>query len=277
MGKDFLRLLFAHQGGCQQPEVISGMEQHGGENRTGVNGDEAKNDTQTREVAHFSRQQLKGELATGLPHEPNQPLTAITQNVDAAMYITEKPTDRSDEIRGLLGEIDQQAHQAADIIRALRALVRKDGNIPSVFGIRELLEQARRLVLPEARQFSVEIVIPKGPELEVCAVRVQIAQVVANLVRNSIESIAEAGSAKKVVTVAAQQIDDFVQVSVEDTGPGITEGMELFTPFETTKRDGMGLGLSICKSLIEANSGRIWHDCSTSQSRFSFTVPLKGS
>lgn len=237
---------------------------------------EDKIETLNREIAHFSRQEMLGELATGLAHELNQPLTAITQNVDAAVSMIGSSQDFPGEVHGLLGEIDQQAHQAADIIRALRALVRKDENVPSNFGVLELIEQARRLVLSDARRNSVEIIVPKGPELEVSAVRVQIAQVVVNLLRNSIESLAEAESASKLVTVTALRIDNLVQVNVEDTGPGVAEGLELFTPFETTKRDGMGLGLSISRSLIEANDGRIWYDGTASGSRFSFTLPLKG-
>ena len=185
--------------------------------------------------------------------------------------------DRSDEVRGLLGEIDQQAHQAADIIRALRALVRKDENVPTDFGIRELVEQARRLVLSEARRHSVEIVTPKGPELEVSAVRVQIAQVVVNLLKNSIESVADTKDTRRQVAVTAFRVDQRVQVNVEDSGPGVSENVELFTPFETTKRDGMGLGLSISRSLIEANGGQIWYEDTPSGTRFSFKLPLKGS
>ncbi|WP_425092196.1 cache domain-containing protein [Tropicimonas sp. S265A] len=236
-----------------------------------------KIETLNREIAHFSRQEMMGELATGLAHELNQPLTAITQNADAAQYMIGHTPDRFEEVRGLLGEIDQQAHQAADIIRALRALVRKDENVPTEFGVRELLEQSRRLVLSEARQHSVQILIAKGPEFEARAVRVQVAQVVVNLLRNSVESIAETPRARKVVTVSAHLDGDFAQVTVEDGGPGIDEGLDLFTPFETTKRDGMGLGLSISRTLVEANGGKIWHERLAGLTRFSFTIPAKGA
>lgn len=235
---------------------------------------EEKIETLNREIAHFSRQEMMGELATGLAHELNQPLTAITQNVDAAQYLMRGASDRSDEVGALLGEIDSQAHQAADIIRALRAFVRKDENVPSVFGIRELAEQARRLVRSEARQHSVDVVIEKAPEIEVRAVRVQAAQVVVNLLRNAIESIAGAGAENRVVTVSARAVEGHVEVTVEDAGPGIDEGLQLFSPFETTKRDGMGLGLSISRTLIEANGGRIWHEGADGVTRFRFTLPL---
>ncbi|MEM7074036.1 MAG: cache domain-containing protein [Pseudomonadota bacterium] len=236
---------------------------------------EEKIETLNREIAHFSRQEMMGELATGLAHELNQPLTAITQTVDAAQYTLDASPEKPQDIRNLLGEIDQQAHQAADIIRALRALVRKDENVPSVFGVRELLRQARRLVRPEARQHSIEIAITDGPEVDVNAVRVQIAQVVVNLMRNAIESVADGGCTHRIVSVAAEKRDDHVQISVEDAGPGVSADVELFTPFETTKRDGMGLGLSISRTLIEANGGEIWLDRSAPGARFCFTLPLK--
>ncbi|MBY5935023.1 PAS domain S-box protein [Tateyamaria omphalii] len=233
-------------------------------------------ETLHREIAHYSRQEMMGELATGLAHELNQPLTAITQNVDAADYILGHAPDKVPDVKGLLNEIDQQAHQAADIIRALRALVRKDENIPDDFDIRELLVQARRLVRSDARQHAIDIVLVRGEDLQVRAVRVQIAQVVVNLLRNAIEAIAESDSNARKITVSVQSTDKFARVNVEDDGPGIADSLRLFSPFETTKSDGMGLGLSISKTLIEANGGEIWHEHSVKGTRFSFTLPLKG-
>ncbi|MEL6376980.1 MAG: ATP-binding protein, partial [Pseudomonadota bacterium] len=237
---------------------------------------EEKIEKLNQEFARFSRQEMMGELATGLAHELNQPLTAITQNVDAAQYTIGSHPEKLDEVRNLLGEIDQQAHQASDIIRALRTLVRKEESHPSVFGVRELFEQSRRLVRPEARQHMIEVVIAKGPELEVRAVRVQIAQVVVNLVRNAIEAIAESGSSDRLVQLSAEACDGWVYICVADSGPGIKEGLDLFTPFETTKREGMGMGLSICRTLIEVNHGEIWHEPDLETTRFCIKLPLEG-
>ena len=238
---------------------------------------EEKIETLNRELARYSRQEMMEELATGLAHELNQPLTAITQNADAVQHLIGDAPEKMDDVRDLLGEIDHQAHQAADIVRALRAFVRKDENAPTVFEIRELANQARRLVRSEARQHAVEVKVTKGPELEVRAVRVQIAQVVVNLVRNAIEAIADGDSETRSVTIEALQDGGSVLVCVEDTGPGIEQGVELFTPFETTKRDGMGLGLSISRTLVEANGGEIWLDRGTMGTRFCFRLPLEGS
>ena len=237
---------------------------------------EEKIEALNREIAHVSRQQVMGELATGLAHELNQPLTAITQNADSAMYLVANRPESAEEVKGLLTEIDQHAHQAGDIIRALRGFIRKEDNKAASFGIRELLEQARRLVLSEARQHSVDILIQKGPEVMVRGVRVQIAQVVVNLLRNAIEAIAEADTSPRRVVVTVRQVDGDLQVDVEDTGPGIAEGLEVFTQFETTKPAGMGLGLSISRSLVEANDGRIWCASTASGARFSFTLTMEG-
>ena len=236
---------------------------------------EERIETLNREIAHISRQEMMGELATGLAHELNQPLTAITQNVDAAQNILRIVPAKKTEVAALLVEIDQQAHQAASIIRALRALVRKDENRPSAFGVRELIEQARRLVRSEARQHSIDIVFLKDKEFQVRAVRVQIAQVVVNLLRNAIEAIVESDCEEPRISISAEHIGELIRVSVEDHGQGIAEDLQLFTTFETTKRDGMGLGLSISKTLIEANGGEIWHDRNAKGTRFSFTLPLK--
>ncbi|MEL6118301.1 MAG: cache domain-containing protein [Pseudomonadota bacterium] len=236
---------------------------------------EEKIETLNRELARFSRHEMLDELATGLAHELNQPLTAITQNVDAAQSTIRTSPENVDALQEVLGAIEQQAHQASDIIKALRALVRKDTNMMTAFELRELLDQARRLVRPDARQHSVEIINTKGPELHVRAMRVQIAQVVVNLLRNAIEAIAEDGSARRIVRMSAEESGDFVLVCVEDTGPGIKDGVELFTPFETTKRDGMGMGLVISRSIIKANGGEMWYDGSTTSARFCFTLTLE--
>ncbi|MDD9717736.1 cache domain-containing protein [Dinoroseobacter sp. PD6] len=263
--------IYVHEGGPDDTYVVATID-----DITQARATEETIETLNREIAYFSRQEMMGELATGLAHELNQPLTAITQNVDAAQLTIEKTPNRMNDVRALLGEIDDHAHQAADIIRALRALVRKDENVPSDFGIIELVTQARRLVLPEARQHSVDFVLPKGEEIMVRAVKVQVAQVVVNLLRNAVESLALLDSDARILRVSATREGDHVRVVVEDNGPGIDDALELFTPFETTKRDGMGLGLSISRTLIEANGGKIWHERSGQMTRFCFTLPVRG-
>lgn len=263
--------IYVRDGGPKDTYVVATID-----DVTQARASEETIETLNREIAHFSRQEMMGELATGLAHELNQPLTAITQNVDAAQLMLERPHNETADVRALLGEIDDHAHQAADIIRALRALVRKDENVPGDFGMVELVRQARRLVLQEARQHGVEIVLPKGAEITVRAVKVQVAQVVVNLLRNAVEAVGSGSAGPRTVRVSAEKQGDMVLLTVEDSGPGIDADLALFTPFETTKRDGMGLGLSISRTLIEANGGKIWHDGSENVTRFCFTLPLRG-
>ena len=233
---------------------------------------EQKIATLNREVAQYSRHNMLGELATGLAHELNQPLTAITQNADAALFKIQSNEDVTPDVRDILEEIDRQSYQAADIIKALRSLVRKDDGIQSTFNLNDLLEQSRQLVLSEASENDVDIRIETDRPVTVKGVRVQVAQVVVNLLRNAIEAIAEAGPDTRQVKVSMQERDRFVEVCVEDTGPGVPAGISLFTKFETSKAKGMGLGLSICRTLVNANGGKLWYDSAAPVPRFCFTL-----
>ncbi|WP_138465994.1 cache domain-containing protein [Poseidonocella sp. HB161398] len=243
---------------------------------TKVRESEEKIEKLNQEIALVSRQQLMGELATGLAHELNQPLTAITQDVDAALFLVENWPERTCEIRELLTEIDQYAHQAGDIIRALRALIRKDATSATDFGIFELLEQAKRLIQTEARQNGLEISVSGGAEIGVHADRAQIGQVVVNLLRNAVEAISAGDCAERQIRVSARIAGDLAEVTVEDTGPGIAANFDPFVQFESTKPDGLGLGLSLSRSLVEANGGTIWHDAAKQGGCFTFTLPRKG-
>ena len=214
------------------------------------------------ELAHFGRVNLMGQLAAGLAHELNQPLTAITQNVDAALMIVDDmaPSGQVSEMREVLSEVDQEAHRAADIIRALRGFVRKGERAISPFDLRELVEQSWRLVTSEANEKGVEIRIEMGDLPMISAVRIQIAQVFVNLFRNAIQAIGGTDTNMRRITVSARQVDKMVEIAVEDTGPGIAEGTQIFQQFETTKDQGMGLGLWISRSIVNDNGGELWHD-----------------
>ncbi len=233
---------------------------------------EEKIETLNREVALFSRHNMLGELATGLAHELNQPLTAITQNTDAALLEIQSGTDRGTEVKQILEEIDRQSYQAADIIKALRGLVRKDDGVAALFSLNDLLRQSRQLVLSEARAQNIEINIADEPLVTVQGVRVQVAQVVVNLLRNAIEAIAEAKSPERRIDVSMSLDGPFVVISVEDTGPGVSPDITLFTKFETSKAKGMGLGLSLSRSLVQANGGKLWYDTAATRSRFCFSL-----
>ncbi|MBO9453758.1 PAS domain S-box protein [Paracoccus sp. R12_1] len=226
-----------------------------------------------RDLSHLARGNTMGQMAAGLAHELNQPLSAIAQNADTALLIAEQAQNSAPELREILSEIEGQSLRAGEIIRALRGFISKDGAQATVFDFAELLEQTRRLVHPEAVEADVTIIadLPNLPPVR--ANRIQIAQVLVNLIRNAIEAMSGAHSPTRHVIISAECQDEFIEVTVEDTGPGIDPGINLFSQFETTKPAGMGLGLSICRSMIEANDGELHLDRDyTGGARFRFTL-----
>lgn len=229
----------------------------------------------SKDLSHLARGNTMGQMASGLAHELNQPLTVIAQNVDSAMLTLDQLEAQDPELRQILTEIEQQAHRAGDIIRALRSFIRKDEEHRSLLSLPPLIEQTLRLIQAEAAEAGVTIRTELAPLPQVMGNRVQIAQVLVNLMRNAIEAISNAGLRDASVTIrAARTSPNEITVSVEDTGPGIASDVQLFTQFETSKPDGMGLGLSICRSIVSANGGSLWYDAGYRQgARFSFTLP----
>ncbi len=227
-----------------------------------------------RDLSHLARGKTMGQMASGLAHELNQPLAAIAQNVDAALLTVGQGPETDPELREILVEIEEQSIRAGDIIRALRGFIAKDEGNRTTFDFGELLEQTRRLVQADANEAGAVIQTRLSDLPRVEGNRVQIAQVILNLLRNSIEAMAGQPEGQKKVLVFSHLKDGQVCICVEDTGPGIDPSIKLFSEFETTKPDGMGLGLSICRSIIEANGGELWHDESCkSGARFCFTLP----
>ncbi len=228
-----------------------------------------------RDLSHLARADLLGQMAAGLAHELNQPLTAITQNVDAALLTVSDVTDTDKELVEILSDLDQQAHRAGDIIKALRSFARKGEEWKEPFDLRELIRQSIRLVTAETTEHGITITTEVDDIPEVVGIRVQIAQVIVNLLRNAIESIADSGDNQRQVTLQVSALAEEVEVVVEDSGAGVANEIDLFGQFETTKSDGMGLGLSICRSIVEAGGGKMWHDAAYENgARFCFTVPI---
>lgn len=230
----------------------------------------------SREMSHFSRVNVMGQMATGLAHELSQPLTAITQNVDAALTVAKQDPNASAELVSILTELEEQAHQGGDIIRALRGFVRKDNGEAEHFDLRELIEQACRLMHHETEAHSVAINTHVVPMPAAIGNRVQIAQVLINLMRNAVDAMVTAASTPKQITITAQHKGDKIEVWVDDTGPGVAKDVTLFKQFQTSKPDGLGLGLSISRTIIEANAGHLWYDkTQVDRSRFCFTIPCE--
>ncbi|EAQ02324.1 two-component hybrid sensor and regulator [Pseudooceanicola batsensis HTCC2597] len=229
----------------------------------------------SKDLSNLSRDNTMGQVAAGLAHELNQPLTAIAQNADSALYSVDQIAGDHDGLRQTLEEIAEQSMRAGEIIKALRSFIRRDEGIRTDFDLGELVEQTKRLVIAEARAAGATIEADLADLPPVHANRIQIAQVLVNLLRNAVEAVADCESCDRRVLVRAERQGDQVLVAVEDTGPGVDPGISLFTEFETTKPTGMGLGLSICQSIVHANGGRLWHEPAEPQgARFCFTVAV---
>ncbi len=249
------------------------------EDMTRAHDQEQQIQTLNRELAHLARTTTMSQLAAGLAHELNQPLASIAQNVDSAMLTVDQMGTDNKDLQLILSEIEEQALRAGEIIRALRGFIGRDEGGQSVFDVAVLVEQSWRLVNAEAMEHGTRIETGLDGLPLVEANRVQIAQVIVNLLRNSIEAMAAPGSkGGQLIRVSGACTDGMVTVTVEDSGPGPDPKIRLFSDFETTKPAGMGLGLSISRSLVEANGGKIWHDdVCTSGARFCFTLPVYGA
>ncbi|MBD3785807.1 MAG: GHKL domain-containing protein [Sphingomonadales bacterium] len=232
-----------------------------------------------RDLSHLARGHTMGQMAAGLAHEINQPLTAIAQNADTALFLLAQNPEKLGELPEILNEIERQSLRAGDIIRALRGFIRKDDDRRAPFDFVALVAQTLHLVQPQATEASVEIATDLPASLPPAeGNRIQIAQVLVNLLRNAIEAVAtqtDPARPRRVILSARPQAD-LLRVTVTDTGPGIRPGLNLFAQFETTKPDGMGLGLSICRAIVEGSGGALWEDGEEGQgARFHFTLPLR--
>ncbi len=226
-----------------------------------------------RELTHVTRVNMMGQMATGLAHELSQPLTTISQNLDTALSVAKMDATPNEELISILSELDEQAHQGGDIIRALRSFVRKDKGRAEPFDMLELVEQTKRLLRQELERGQVTTDIQINELPMALGNRVQIAQVLINLMRNAIDAIVMADSPVRKITISAVPLGEMIEVRVADTGPGVANNITLFKEFSTSKPDGLGLGLSISRTIVEAGHGQLWYD--DVQKQFCFTVPCE--
>lgn len=210
------------------------------------------------ELIHVSRLTAMGEMASALAHEINQPLAAISNYLKGSSRLL--AGGQADKARAGLDKAAEQAIRAGDIIRRLREFAARGETERRVESLPRIVEEAAALGLVGAREQGVIVRFRFDPTVDlVLADRVQIQQVVLNLLRNALDAME--GSERKDLTVRIDPAtDDMAQVSVADTGPGISPEIEgqLFQPFVTTKAAGMGVGLSICRTIVEAHGGRLW-------------------
>jgi C4-dicarboxylate-specific signal transduction histidine kinase len=230
-------------------------------------------------LAHANRVATMGQLTASITHEVNQPITAaITYALAAQRFLKAEPPNFH-EVDGALSHIVKQGNRAGEVVERVRALVKKVPARKDAVAIEDTILEVIALTRAEAASNSVSVRTQFADGLpRVQGDRVQLQQVVLNLIVNAIQSMSgvEDGNRELQISINAVPSEGGVRVVVRDTGPGLSpESLSrLFEPFYTTKPEGMGMGLSICRSIIEAHGGRLWATgCEPRGALFQFTIP----
>ncbi len=232
---------------------------------------------QRAELAHNTRIATMGELAASLAHELNQPLTAILSNAQAALRFMAAKTPDLEEVRDILKEIVEDNGRATQIIRGMRALVKKEEVEFVAVDLESVIDDVMVLVHSDAVLQNVQIAFERNSDLpRVRGDRVQLQQVILNLLINAFNALKECPDSDRQVVVRVQREGaGMLRVTVRDCGVGLTGEMldKIFLPFYTTRRDGLGMGLAICRSIVEAHGGRLWAENNSDRgATFYFTL-----
>lgn len=234
--------------------------------------------TLQNELAHVSRISSMGSLATSLAHELNQPLTAVTNYAHSARDLLAEPTPENIAlVREALDECAAEALRAGQIVHRLRDFIKRGETERQIASLGRIIQEASALSLMNGDGKGVDFETETDPSADrVLVDPVQLQQVVVNLLRNALEAMVDADN-KKLRVSTERTSDGFAKVSIVDSGPGIDHNIaeRLFQPFTSTKASGMGLGLSICHSIVQSHGGKIWAEPSAlGGTAFHFTVPL---
>jgi signal transduction histidine kinase len=235
---------------------------------------------QQAEIAHVSRLAIVGELTASIAHEINQPLGAILSNADAAEMLLEKPDPPLVEIRQILTDIRQDDLRASEVILRMRTLLRKRELAVLPLNLNEAISEVLRMIETDARRRDVMVEAELGSGLPVVpGDKVHLQQVLLNLAVNGMDAMGETPEPQRRLIIRTQlTLTGAVEVQVKDAGHGIPPNTlaRLFDSYYTTKTEGMGLGLSIARSIIEAHRGRIWAENNPEGgATFRFTLPAK--
>lgn len=233
-----------------------------------------------QEMLRVSRLVMAGELASGLAHELNQPLCAIANFAQAAERQLGQSAIPPVKVLDMLRDIASEALRAGSVIRHLRDLIQKQETHQIPVDVPVIIDTAIRLIHGDARKMNIDIQTRVARNLpQVRGDRIQLEQVLLNLLRNAMEAVA-AGGAERTVIIQADHRSDRIELSVADRGMGLDAHIaaNLFEPFLTTKSSGLGVGLYLCRSIIEAHNGRIWHQPNDPQGAiFHISLPVLGT
>jgi C4-dicarboxylate-specific signal transduction histidine kinase len=233
------------------------------------------------ELAHVTRLGLMGEMASGIAHEVNQPLTAISTYTQVSLNLIN--TDNPDLVKltEILAKTQQQALRAGGIIHRMREFVKSHSKHRSTTDLNDLIHEAVELCIAELKQNNIRLTFELENNLPFIDVdQIQIEQVIINLVRNSIDALkALPEQQQRQLTIHSHLTpNNAIQVRVKDNGSGLNEEQQqkILTPFFTTKADGMGMGLSISRSIIESHKGTLhFNSIPGKGTTFYFTLPLR--
>jgi signal transduction histidine kinase len=230
------------------------------------------------ELAHFNRYSTAGELTASIAHELNQPLGAILTNVETLQLMLKSPAPDMNEIGEIADDIRRDDQRASEVILRLRNMLRKAPPKMTVVDLNAIVRDTILTLSPfaTARKFDLKAVIFSEP-LPIKGDEVQIQQVLVNLIVNAADAMSSVSRSERTVTISTARDDGFAEVSVSDAGPGIGHDKlkEVFEPFVSTKPQGMGMGLSIARTIVEAHDGLIWAESKIGGGAvFRFRFPL---
>ena len=240
---------------------------------------EIQNTKRTAELAHMNRFNVAGELTATIAHELNQPLAAILTNSETAKALLDSSAPNLEELREILTDIQRDDQRASDVLRRVRGLLAK---APFEHKNNDLNEIARdtvgllsRLATSRETDLGSETVLE---ELLVKCDRTQLQQVIINLTLNAMDAMSAVPRENRKIAVTTMRVENFAEIAVSDNGPGIDNVEMVFQPFFTTKSQGMGMGLSIARTIVEAHDGQIWAENKTgSGAVFHVRLPLSGT
>jgi PAS domain S-box-containing protein len=242
---------------------------------------EVQNTKRAAELAHINRFSVAGELTATIAHELNQPLAAILTNSETAKILLDSSAPNVEELREILTDIQRDDQRASEVIRRVRGLLtkapfeRKNSDLNEI--ARDTVEILSRLATSREIDLGREIMLD---ELRVKCDRTQLQQVIINLILNAMDAMSAVPRANRKIAVTTMRVENFAEVAVSDNGPGISldEVKVVFQPFFTTKPQGMGMGLSIARTIVEAHDGQIWAENRTGGGAvFRIRLPLSGT